>query len=162
MGLGSQVTKYISCIFKPRPSGLINISASCHDWQALKQFGSKQVRLKVGRQIHYLLQSLKSWETGPSHSPGGSIDYTFNWHWCQPLDLWSGPHMSHLWYHLDTVQAASAQEVAGQCPSLKTRMWANAQRDGRPAEYNWRPLFNATKLGWHPLLECRAVMKPKR
>ena len=22
-------------------------------------------------------------------------------------------------------------------------MWANAQRDGRPAEYSWRPLFNA-------------------
>jgi len=24
-----------------------------------------------------------------------------------------------------------------------TRMWANAQRDGRPAEHRWRPLFNA-------------------
>jgi len=24
----------------------------------------------------------------------------------------------------------------------QTRMWANAQRDGRPAEYRWRPLFN--------------------
>jgi len=22
-------------------------------------------------------------------------------------------------------------------------MWANAQRDGRPAEHKWRPLFNA-------------------
>jgi len=22
-------------------------------------------------------------------------------------------------------------------------MWANAQRDGRPAEYSWRPLLNA-------------------
>jgi len=22
-------------------------------------------------------------------------------------------------------------------------MWANAQRDGRPAECRWRPLFNA-------------------
>ena len=22
-------------------------------------------------------------------------------------------------------------------------IWANAQRDGRPAEYRWRPLFNA-------------------
>jgi len=29
-----------------------------------------------------------------------------------------------------------------------TRMWANAQRDGRPAEYRWRPLFNAAKFGW--------------
>jgi len=25
-------------------------------------------------------------------------------------------------------------------------MWANAQPDGRPAEYRWRPLFNAAKL----------------
>ena len=25
-----------------------------------------------------------------------------------------------------------------------TRMWANAQRDGRPAEYRWRPLPNTT------------------
>jgi len=28
-----------------------------------------------------------------------------------------------------------------------TRMWANAQRDGRPAQYRWRPLFNAAKFG---------------
>ena len=27
-----------------------------------------------------------------------------------------------------------------------TRMWANAQRDGRPAEYRWRRLFNAANL----------------
>jgi len=26
-------------------------------------------------------------------------------------------------------------------------MWANAKRDGRPAEYRWRPLFNAAKVG---------------
>jgi len=26
-------------------------------------------------------------------------------------------------------------------------MWASAQRDGRPAEYRWRPLFNAAKFG---------------
>jgi len=28
-----------------------------------------------------------------------------------------------------------------------TRMWANVQCDGRPAEYRWRPLFNAAKFG---------------
>jgi len=28
-----------------------------------------------------------------------------------------------------------------------TRMWANAQRDGRPAEYRWRPMFNVAKFG---------------
>jgi len=30
---------------------------------------------------------------------------------------------------------------------IKLEMWANAQRDGRPAEYRWRPLFNAAKFG---------------
>ena len=33
-------------------------------------------------------------------------------------------------------------------------MWANAQPDGHPAEYRWRPLFNATKFGWRPLLDA--------
>ena len=41
-------------------------------------------------------------------------------------------------------------------------MWANAQRDGHPAEYRWCPLFNAAKFGWRPLLECRAVTLPRR
>ena len=31
--------------------------------------------------------------------------------------------------------------------AIKTRMWANAQRDGHPAEYRWRPLFSAAKFG---------------
>jgi len=30
---------------------------------------------------------------------------------------------------------------------FSTRMWANAQRDDRPAEHRWRPLFNAAKFG---------------
>jgi len=30
-------------------------------------------------------------------------------------------------------------------PTLE--MWANAQRDGRPAEHRRRPLFNAAKFG---------------
>jgi len=30
--------------------------------------------------------------------------------------------------------------------TVPTRMWANAQRDGCPAEYRWRSLFNATSL----------------
>jgi len=29
----------------------------------------------------------------------------------------------------------------------KLEMWANAQPDGCPAEYRWRPLFNAAKFG---------------
>jgi len=35
-----------------------------------------------------------------------------------------------------------------------TRTWANAQPDGCPAEHRWRPLFNATKFGWRPLLDA--------
>jgi len=41
-------------------------------------------------------------------------------------------------------------------------MWANAQRDGRPAEYRWCRLFNAANFGWRPLLKCRAVTLPRR
>jgi len=41
-------------------------------------------------------------------------------------------------------------------------MWANAQRDRRPAEYRWRPLFNAAKFGGRPLLECPAGTLPRR
>jgi len=44
----------------------------------------------------------------------------------------------------------------------KTRMWANVQRDGRPVEYRWRPLFNAANFGWRPLLEYRPVTLPRR
>ena len=45
--------------------------------------------------------------------------------------------------------------------NTETRMWANAQRDGRSAKYRCRPLFNAAKFGWRPLLECRAVTLPR-
>ena len=31
--------------------------------------------------------------------------------------------------------------------TYQTRMWANAQPDGRPAKRRWRPLFNAAKFG---------------
>ena len=31
--------------------------------------------------------------------------------------------------------------------SSQLEMWASAQRDGRPAEYRWRPLFDAAKFG---------------
>jgi len=40
-------------------------------------------------------------------------------------------------------------------------MWTNAQCDGRPAEYRWRPLLNSAKFGWRPLLECCAVTLSK-
>jgi len=46
--------------------------------------------------------------------------------------------------------------------TLRTGMWANAQHDGRCAEYRWRPLFNTAKFGWLPLPQCHAVMLPRR
>jgi len=51
---------------------------------------------------------------------------------------------------------ADSQSVAAEIRRGKedrTRMWANAQPDGRPAEHKWRPLFNAAKFGCCPLLD---------
>jgi len=45
---------------------------------------------------------------------------------------------------------------------IVTRMWANAQRDGHPAEYRWRRIFTAAKFGWPPVSDVAAVTKPKR
>ena len=39
----------------------------------------------------------------------------------------------------------------------ETRMWANAQPDGRPAERSWRPMFNAA-VWLTPTTRCGAVM----
>jgi len=41
----------------------------------------------------------------------------------------------------------SGSILAGDRKIIKLEMWANAQPDGRPAEYRWRPLFNAAKFG---------------
>jgi len=41
-----------------------------------------------------------------------------------------------------------------------TRMWANDQRDGRPVEHRWRPLFNAA-VWLTPTTRCRAVTLPR-
>jgi len=32
---------------------------------------------------------------------------------------------------------------SGTLNTTQLEKWVNAQRDGRPAEYRWRPLFNA-------------------
>jgi len=68
------------------------------------------------------------------------------------ITLGSGPHSSCVFLtdtqciHLVTVKPS--QQHWTQCDKKRqksgiTRMWANAQRDVRPAEYKWRPLFNA-------------------
>jgi len=44
---------------------------------------------------------------------------------------------------------------------LVTRMWANAQRDGRPAEHRW-PSVQRRKVWLTPTTSCRAVTLPRR
>jgi len=44
-----------------------------------------------------------------------------------------------------TMMTMNTKQHLGTLNELE--MWANAQRDGRPAEYRWRPLFNAAKFG---------------
>jgi len=41
---------------------------------------------------------------------------------------------------------ASTEKNKNQKPE-ETRMWANAQRDGRHAKHRWCPLFNTAKFG---------------
>ena len=57
--------------------------------------------------------------------------------------------------HKNLVNFAFGNHLRRQISKIKkTRMWANAQRDGRPAEHRWRPLFNAAKFGGRPLLDA--------
>ena len=48
------------------------------------------------------------------------------------------------------IQSAAAEirrEKKIERKKKELEMWANAQCDGRPAEYRWRPLFNSAKFG---------------
>jgi len=40
-------------------------------------------------------------------------------------------------------------------------MWANAQRDGRPAEHRWRPRFNAATFDAHYYMPCSNAAKTR-
>jgi len=44
------------------------------------------------------------------------------------------------------IQSPTA-EIRRGIKKIELEMWANAQRDGRPVEHRWRPLFNAAKSG---------------
>jgi len=60
--------------------------------------------------------------------------------------------------------------AAAMARKMTTRMWADAQRDGRPAEYMWRPLRQFRNFipcttpqnlaDARHALECRAVTLP--
>jgi len=47
------------------------------------------------------------------------------------------------------IQSAAAEIRRGKERRKKNKleMWATAQRDGRPAKYWWRPVFNGAKFG---------------
>ena len=53
----------------------------------------------------------------------------------------------------DVTKPNTVTRNVGQCPTW----WPP-----RPAEYRWRPMFNNAKFGWCPILECHAVMLPRR
>jgi len=46
-----------------------------------------------------------------------------------------------------TAEIRQGKKIEEDRKKDRTRMWASAQRDGRPAEYRWRFLFNAAKFG---------------
>jgi len=60
---------------------------------------------------------------------------------------------SHCFLCVIITQCLTLQQITNSCfmqhhsedrkRQYQLEMWANAQRDGRPAEYRWRPLFNA-------------------
>ena len=60
-------------------------------------------------------------------------------------------HKTRLPTTFEVLQKHTTTRNVGQCPTW----WP-------PAKYSWRPLFNTAKFGWRPILECRAVMLPKR
>jgi len=45
------------------------------------------------------------------------------------------------------IQSPTAEIRRGKKEEEELEMWVNAERDGRPAEHRWRPLFNAAKFG---------------
>ena len=54
---------------------------------------------------------------------------------------------SWLTFHTPGVgQSVNSSRVIFMKHITNTRMWDNAQRDGRPAEHRWRHLFNAAKF----------------
>jgi len=59
------------------------------------------------------------------------------------------------------IQSPTAEIRRGKKKELE--MWANAQRDGRPAKHRWRPQFNAAVwLTLTTLLLCSNAAKTRR
>jgi len=56
----------------------------------------------------------------------------------------AGVWCSGTWFEMDMELPDFYHQGAENNKQLE--MWANAQRDGRPAKYKWHPLFNAAKF----------------
>jgi len=57
-------------------------------------------------------------------------------------------YLQELCYHNRNLQNNILHKTQlNQLNLTRLEVWANAQRDGRPAEYMWRPLFNAANFG---------------
>jgi len=63
-------------------------------------------------------------------------------------------YISLVIWHIIHKKWLNAVPLATIWNNPQSRMWANAQPDGRPAKHRCRPLFNATKFGWRPLLDA--------
>jgi len=79
--------------------------------------------------------------------------YTVNGFCLDGLLQLSFSSLGHFLLPLKTARWMSCLLAKQQCQRnvfdnhVRTRMWANAQPDGHPAEHRWRPLFNAAQFG---------------
>ena len=65
---------------------------------------------------------------------------------CMRLAGNTGRKKSPFWYYRTTLSGyifGTKACIDNRKKLVKLEMWANAKRDGRPAYYRWRPLFNA-------------------
>ena len=115
----------------------------------IKQTSPKSPYLDVNRIRVNHRHQLWGWQA--THPPKYVV-FPLHYHW----EITTISNLLFLLYGQDTPQWRKRRFLG------LTRMWVIAKRDGRPAEYRWRPLFNAAKFGWRPLLKCRAVTMPRR
>ena len=101
------------------------------------------VSATVNLPLHNKVQKFSSGTGSSGWSRKNGRKMVVVWWWC---GIWKATWVKYFWTMV----------------YKELEMWANAQRDGRPAEYRWHPLFNAAKSSWRSLLECRAVTLPRR
>jgi len=95
---------------------------------------------EVNQTLHAVWSSpgLTHWRSRRSRAGGGRTPISWG------SGLW-GPDATKIWL-LGLILLEPPRKFTEINVILE--MWANAQPDGRPAEYRWRPLFNAAKFGW--------------